>query len=137
MLARYLNLPADARPETVTAGASGSLFVVSNVIEPSGRPQIRVLKIDSDGATLASIDFGGSSRDTIAGAAVDATGNLVVVGSTSSADFPLVSPLISSTSSRRALSPRSILNCITFCSQPSWAAHNKRCPTESEPQPVH
>ena len=83
---------------TITADASGSLFVVSNVIEPSGRPQIRVLKTDSDGATLASMDFGGSSRDTIAGAAVDVAGNLVVVGSTSSADFPLVSPLISATS---------------------------------------
>jgi uncharacterized protein (TIGR03437 family) len=102
VLARYLNLPADAQPQTITADGSGSLFVVSNVIEPSGRPQIRVLKTDSDGATLASMDFGGSSRDTIAGAAVDATGNLVLVGSTSSPDFPLVSPLISSTSIQAA-----------------------------------
>ncbi|HTS49682.1 MAG TPA: SBBP repeat-containing protein [Bryobacteraceae bacterium] len=102
VLVRYLDLPAGAQPQTISAGASGSLFVVSNIIEPSGRPQIRVLKIDSNGATLASMDFGGSSRDTIAGASVDATGNLVLVGSTSSSDFPLVSPLISSTSTPAA-----------------------------------
>ena len=102
VLARYLNLPADAQPQTITADGSGSLFVVSNIIEPSGRPQLRVLKTDSGGVTLASMDFGGSSRDTIAGAAVDATGNLVLVGSTSSSDFPLVSPLISSTSIQAA-----------------------------------
>src|SRR5579872_4079317 len=102
VLVRYLDLPAGAQPQTISAGASGSLFVVSNIIEPSGQPQIRVLKIDSNGATLASMDFGGSSRDTIAGAAVDATGNLVIVGSTSSPDFPLVSPLISSTSTQAA-----------------------------------
>ena len=102
VLVRYLDLPAGAQPQTISAGASGGLFVVSNIIEPSGRPQIRVLKIDSNGPTLASLDFGGSSHDTIAGAAVDAAGNLVLVGSTSSPDFPLVSPLISSTSTQAA-----------------------------------
>ena len=44
------------------------------------------------------MDFGGSNfsvdGDQIAGAAVDSKGNLIIVGSTSSADFPLVSPLI-------------------------------------------
>jgi uncharacterized protein (TIGR03437 family) len=98
VLARYLNLPADAQPHTITADGSGSLFIVSNVTGPFGRPQIRVLKTDSQGATLASIDFGGSVRDTVAGAAVDPSGNLVVVGSTMSPDFPLVAPLVSSTS---------------------------------------
>ena len=103
VLVRYLDLPAGAEPQIIAAGASGSLFVVSNIIEPSGRPQIRVLKIDSNGATLASLDFGGSSvHDTVVGAAVDPDGNLVIVGSTSSPDFPLVSPLISATSSQAA-----------------------------------
>lgn len=102
VLARYLNLPSNAQPQTITADGSGNLFVVSNVIERSGRPQIRVLKTDSQGATLASIDFGGSVGDTIAGAVVDRSGNLIVVGTTTSPDFPLVAPLISSTSATAA-----------------------------------
>ncbi len=102
VLARYLNLPADAQPQTIAADGSGSLFVVSNVIEPSGRPQIRVLKTDSQGATLASIDFGGSLPERIVGAAADPSGNLILVGSTTSPDFPLVAPLISSTSASAA-----------------------------------
>src|SRR5579863_2122044 len=94
---RYLDLPEGAQPQSVVADASGNLFIVANIVEPSGRPQIRVLKTDLQARTLASFDFGGSSlaHDTIAGAAVDAQGNLVIAGSTSSVDFPLVSPLIS------------------------------------------
>src|SRR5579863_10526905 len=94
-LVQYLDLPEGSQAQTMAADSSGNLFVVSNVQELSGRPQIRVLKIDSLGATLASMDFGGSRGDILAGAAVDSQGNLVVVGSTISPDFPLVSPLIS------------------------------------------
>jgi len=102
-LVRYLDLPAGAQPQIIAAGASGSLFVVSNVVELSGRPQIRVLKIDSNGDTLASLDFGGGSvHDAVVGAAVYPDANPVIVGSTSSQDFPLVSPLISATSSQAA-----------------------------------
>ena len=102
VLARYLNLPSNAQPQTLTADGSGKLFVVSNIIEPSGRQQIRVLKTDSQGGTLASIDFGGSAREMIAGVAVDPSGSLIVVGSTTSPDFPLVAPLISTTSTQAA-----------------------------------
>ena len=98
-LVRYLALPPEARPRVLTADRSGNLFIISNIVEPSGRPQIRVLKTDSQGKTLASFDFGGSlGADVIAAAAVDTQGDLVIAGSTTSPDFPLVAPLITSTS---------------------------------------
>src|ERR1700688_1618985 len=88
---RYLDLPASAQPRTLTADSSGNLFIVSDVTEPSGRSGIRVIKTNPQGSTLASIDFG--EGEAIAGAAVDSTGNLVITGTTTSPDFPLVSPL--------------------------------------------
>jgi uncharacterized protein (TIGR03437 family) len=98
-LVRYLALPPAARPRVLTADPSGNLYIISNLVEPSGRPQIRVLKTDSQGKTLASFDFGGSlGSDAVSSAAVDPQGNLVIAGTTTSPDFPLVSPLISSTS---------------------------------------
>ena len=86
----------------MAADGAGNLFVVSNITEPSGRAQIRVSKTDTNGATLTSIDFGGSFPDTIAGVAVYPKGDVVVAGTTSSPDFPLVLPLISKTSSQAA-----------------------------------
>jgi len=102
-LVRYVDLPPGAQPRALAADAAGNLFIVSNIVEPSGRPQIRALKTDSQGQILASLDFGGSlGSDTIAGAVVDSLGNLVIAGSTTSPDFPLVSPLITSTSLQAA-----------------------------------
>jgi uncharacterized protein (TIGR03437 family) len=77
---------------------AGNFFILSNIVLPSGLPQIHVQKVDLEGNTLAAIDFGGSNvgaflTDFIGGAAVDRNGNLIVTGSTSSADFPLVAPL--------------------------------------------
>jgi uncharacterized protein (TIGR03437 family) len=104
---RYLDLPRGAMPQALVADAAGNLFIVSNVVEPSGRLKNRVLKTDSQGHTLASLDFGGNSAglgfdDRIAGAAIDPRGNLVIAGSTFSPDFLLVSPLITSTAGSTA-----------------------------------
>jgi uncharacterized protein (TIGR03437 family) len=52
-----------------------------------------VIKTDSSGNVLATYDFGGSGIDTPNAAAVDPQGNLVIVGTTQSPNFPLVSPL--------------------------------------------
>ncbi len=98
-MVNYVDLPSSARPKALAADAAGNLFIVSQIVEPSGRPQIRALKTDPQGKTLASLDFGGSNNgagytDTIIGAAVDSKGNLVIVGWTTSGDFPLVSPLV-------------------------------------------
>ncbi len=102
-LVRYLDLPPGAQPRVLAADALGNLFIVSNIVEQSGRRQIRALKTDSQGQILASLDFGGSlGSDTIVSAAVDALGNLAVAGSTTSPDFPLVSPLMASTSLQAA-----------------------------------
>ena len=76
--------------DVLAADASGNLFAVGLVTEPSGRQQIRVIKTDPSGNPLASFDFGGSAQDTVASAATDTQGNIVIVGSTPSTDFPIV-----------------------------------------------
>jgi len=87
----------------IATDASGDIFIVANVAESSGRPQIRAIKTDPLGNPLASFDFGGSSEtfpDLPSGAAVDPQGNLVIVGTTASTDFPLVSPVFPATSTQ-------------------------------------
>lgn len=95
-VARYVSIGTGGVTDLLAVDASGNFFVVGTVTEPSGRPQIRATKTDSQGNFIASIDFGGSSEtnpDVPSGAAVDLQGNLVIVGATDSQDFPLVSPL--------------------------------------------
>jgi hypothetical protein len=105
---RFADIPSSATPARVAADAAGNLFIVSNVTTPAGIPQIHIDKVDANGNLLASIEFGGTnaspgfvsslffSHDSIAGAAVDPSGNLVIGGSTFASDFPLVSPLFTS-----------------------------------------
>ena len=97
---RYLDLPDSARPQTLAADSSGNLIIIFDVTEPSGRQRIRVIKTNPQGSMLASMDFG--EGEAIAGAAVDRNGSLVIAGTTTSPDFPLVSPLISKTSQAAA-----------------------------------
>jgi uncharacterized protein (TIGR03437 family) len=101
-VARYVPLGSSGVARLMTADASGNLFIVAKVVEPSGRSQIRAIKTDPEGNELTSFDFGGSSVDLPSGVAVDPQGNLVIVGSTPSGDFPLVSPLISTTTTHAA-----------------------------------
>ena len=92
-VARYLPIGISGSATSLAVDASGNFFVVATVQEPSGRPQIRAIKTDAQGNELASFDFGGSSEsspDAPAGVVVDAQGNLVIVGTTDSPDFPLV-----------------------------------------------
>lgn len=115
-VATYVDLPDGAQPTALAADSAGNLFVAANVTEPSGRQQLRVIKTNSQGITLASVDFGGSGSDGISGAAVDPSGNLILVGGTDSPDFPLVSPLISKTSQNSAFIMKfdSVLQNILF-----------------------
>lgn len=95
--ARYVALGASGAAHLLAVDGSGNFFIVATVEEPSGLPQIRAIKTDGQGNVLASFDFGSSGGDTPSGIAIDPQGNPVIVGATNSADFPLVSPLISST----------------------------------------
>jgi len=95
-VARYLQVGAAGSTDLLAVDASGNFFIVGTVQEPSGLPQIRAIKTDPQGNAIASFDFGGGS-DFPSGAVVDPQGNLVIVGTTYSQDFPLVSPLISTT----------------------------------------
>ena len=97
-VARYVPIGTSGSSHLLAVDASGNFFIVGTVTEPSGRRQIRAIKTDSQGNLLASYDFGGSSYlfpDVASGAAVDPQGNLVIVGTTSSQDFPLAGPPIS------------------------------------------
>lgn len=118
-LVRYLDLPNGSQSRALAADSQGSLFAVSNIEEPSGRILIRVIKTDPQGGSLASIDFGGTGTnetDLVAGAAVDPQGDLVIVGTTNSPDFPLVAPVISRTTPQAAFVVRldSQLRTILF-----------------------
>ncbi len=87
----YVNLPSQAQTRILATDSGGDSFVVFGVTEPSGRPQIRVIKSDPQGNQLASFDFGGQTT-IVSGATTDAQGNLFVVGTTSTADFPPITP---------------------------------------------
>jgi uncharacterized protein (TIGR03437 family) len=92
--AHYVDIGDEGISKLLTADTAGNLFVVSTIREPRGNSQIRAVKMDPQGNTLATFDFGGSNSDIPSAASADAQGNLVIVGTTSSDDFPLVSPLI-------------------------------------------
>ncbi len=92
---RFGNIPDGAKPAAFTSDAAGNFYIVSNITEPSGRPQLRIDKVDFNGTPLANFEFGGSGGDYVGGMAIDPAGNIVIVGSTLSPDFPLVSPLMS------------------------------------------
>lgn len=97
--AHYLNVGLTGQSKCLALDANGNSFVVSVVTEPSGRTAIRVTKLDPSGKTLASLDFGGSGGDAPAAAIADAQGNLIIAGTTTSADFPVTSVLSRSTGS--------------------------------------
>jgi uncharacterized protein (TIGR03437 family) len=95
---RYVPVGTSGSAKLLAVDSSGNFFIVAVVEEPSGRPQIRAIKTDPQGNVLASFDFGGSLQsypDSPSGVAIDPQGDLVIVGTTDSADFPLVTPLVS------------------------------------------
>ena len=85
----------------LVADQSGNLFTVSeaqtsipNSLAYSENPtyNIRITKTDASGNVLGTFAFGGSLQDTPYAAAIDPQGNIVIVGSTTSTDFPLITP---------------------------------------------
>lgn len=78
----------------LASDSSGNLFIVYSSPAAVSATNIHIVKTDAAGNPLATLDFGGSAVDTPLAAATDPQGNLIVVGSTSSPDFPLVSPVL-------------------------------------------
>jgi len=97
----YLNLPDGTQSLKFVADGAGNSFVASYAAEPYGFIGFRVDKVNAQGVPLAGIDLG-TKIQSVGGMAIDPAGNLVMVGTTSSPDFPLVSPLISNTSNQSA-----------------------------------
>jgi len=97
-VARYLPVGNAGTARLLASDNEGNFFAVATVQEISGRPQIRAMKTDSQGNVTASFDFGGSVFDVPSGAAIDPDGNLVIVGTAYSPDFPFAPPAISNTS---------------------------------------
>jgi len=81
----------------VTGYTSSSDFPTANPWQPNlgGRANAVVARLSADGSTLIfSTYLGGSNSDGAAGIAVDpTTGDILVTGGTTSADFPTVNPL--------------------------------------------
>lgn len=94
--ARLPNVNPQDSALLLAADSSGNLFVIATSRKTPAITNIHVVKTDSAGSFLASFDFGGSGIDTPRAAAVDPQGNLIVVGTTESPDFPMVSPLLTS-----------------------------------------
>jgi uncharacterized protein (TIGR03437 family) len=90
-VARYFDLPPDAQSEVLAVDAQGDFFVAATFVSPSGQYRARVLKTGQDGRTLAGMEL-----DLLrsAAAAVTPDGHLVLAGTPSSEDFPLVSPVV-------------------------------------------
>ena len=93
VLLRYLDTPDQAVASLIADDGTGHLFSVSVVNVNSPHGLVRVLKLDRNGTPLAQFDFGDSQSIGPVAAAMDAQGNLVIVGSTYASGFPVVSPL--------------------------------------------
>jgi hypothetical protein len=88
--------PSD-RAQLLVLDQAGNMFTVSAKSENGfPAPKIHIVKIDASGNVLATLEFGGSSIDVANAAAIDPQGNLVIAGSTTSTDFPLIAPIQSS-----------------------------------------
>ena len=68
----------------LTTGAPGVLFAIAAAVTSDAY----VIKLDASGNTLWATYLGGSQDDVASAIAVDASGNVYVAGTTSSADFP-------------------------------------------------
>ncbi len=60
VIAHYVDIGDQGQPELLAADSAGNLFVVSTIVKPWGRRQIRVSKTDPAGNVLASFELGES-----------------------------------------------------------------------------
>ena len=94
---RYLDFGPQPEPCCVASDAAGNVYVAGSVATVASNgvttAKIVVFKLDRTNQVVYRFMFGGSVYDAASGIVVDANGNVFVVGSTSSPDFPLVNPL--------------------------------------------
>jgi uncharacterized protein (TIGR03437 family) len=99
--ASYLGGAGDDAAAGVALDTTGNIYIVGNTTStnfprfpanqpgPRGGREIFVMKLNPAGAGVSfSIYLGGGADDSAAGVAVDAAGNILVAGTTSSQNFP-------------------------------------------------
>jgi len=96
---QYLDLGPQPAPCCMVTDASGNVYVAGSYTTGStngvvSSQKIIVSKLSPANNLVYRVIFGGSVIDTPIAIAADSNGNLFVVGSTNSPDFPLVTPLI-------------------------------------------
>jgi hypothetical protein len=69
VIARYVDIGDQGQSMFLTTDSSGNLFVVSQIVAPSGGMVIRATKTDPQGYTLASFDLPENVSAIPAGAA--------------------------------------------------------------------
>ncbi|QEE17568.1 SBBP repeat-containing protein [Promethearchaeum syntrophicum] len=91
-----INVAYDSAGNIIVAGRSGSDdYPIENALynESAGNVDMVISKFSNDGQTLLfSTYFGGSQDDWATDVVVDSNDDIVVVGSSSSLDFPTVNP---------------------------------------------
>jgi len=98
---RYLNDLGFQSVCCMVADASGNVYVagttaVSTVSLGVLAYKVIVAKLDRSNSVIYRYVFGGSGADTAKALAADSNGSLIIAGTTSSIDFPLVNPVINS-----------------------------------------
>jgi uncharacterized protein (TIGR03437 family) len=88
----YLDLRAQGTACCMVTDGQGNVYTAGNLVA-GNTSKIVVSKIDPAGNLVYRLVFGGSGLDTPDTLSVDSNGDLFLGGVTSSADFPLVSPL--------------------------------------------
>lgn len=80
------------RSSAIAADAAGNAYVTGTRLITASLSDIFVTKLDSTGNLLYTRTFSGKGSDQANAIALDSAGNILVVGSTSSPDFPLREP---------------------------------------------
>ncbi len=77
---------------SMAVDSSGNVYLAATVAESASSPvHVQVQKLDPNGNVLFTAKVGGSGNDTVQSLQIDQSGNIVIAGFTSSADFPIVS----------------------------------------------
>jgi hypothetical protein len=91
-LLKYFDLGTYGTACCMATDVNGDVYVVGSVGSNQLAGKVIAMKVDRTNNVVYQFTFGGSGVDAPKAVAVDAEGNLFVVGLTSSADFPSVEP---------------------------------------------